>query len=103
MIVLEVRDKFGKIIHLSLKRWKHIQKHPHMHESLEKIKETLERPLTIRYFEDDLDVIYFYKEYKENEPSEKYLLVSVKYLNGAGFVITSFFTNRIGGIKWKME
>ena len=34
------------------------------------------------------------------DPSERYLLVSVKYLNGEGFVITSFFTNKITGAKW---
>ncbi len=34
---------------------------------------------------------------------ERYLLVAVKYLNGEGFVITSFFTNKITGLRWKIR
>jgi len=101
-IIFEVTDKLGKDVHLSKERWKHIQKHPHMHDNLENIQLVLKKPLTIRYEEDE-SVLYFYKELKENEPAEKYLLVGVKYLNGEGFVITSFFTNRITGSKWKIK
>ncbi len=101
-IIFEVTDKLGKDVHLSKERWKHIQKHPHMHDNLENIQLVLKKPLTIRYEEDE-SVLYFYKEFKENEPAEKYLLVGVKYLNGEGFVITSFFTNRITGSKWKIK
>lgn len=37
------------------------------------------------------------------EYDERYLLVAVKYLNGEGFVITSFFTNKVTGLKWKKK
>ena len=98
--VFEIIDKTGKKTHLSKERFKHIQKHPHMQDSIENLKITLKNPTTIRY---DEKVTYFYKEFKEMDFSERYLLVSVKYLNGEGFIITSFFTNKITGLKWKIK
>ncbi len=100
-MIFEIIDNFGKKIHLSKERWKHILRHPKMHDQIENIKETLKNPGAIRYYEDDEKVRYFYKEFKNNDTSERYLLVSVKYLNGKGFIITSFFTNKITGLKWK--
>ena len=88
----EVTDKTGRKIHLSQERWRHIQKHPYMNEHIESIKETIKDPLTIRYFDNDESTRYFYKEFKNNNPLERYLLVSVKYLNGDGYIITSFLT-----------
>ena len=101
-VIFETVDKIGKNVHLSKERWKHIQKHPHMHNHLESIQLVLKKPITIRYEEDE-SVLYFYKEFKENEFTERYLLVGVKYLNNHGFIITSFFTNKITGLKWKIE
>ncbi|MEK6811231.1 MAG: PBECR2 nuclease fold domain-containing protein [Nanoarchaeota archaeon] len=100
MKILNIIDKNGKEIYLTLERLKHIQKHPHMHDPIENIKETLKNPTTIRY---ENNINYFYKEFKHLDPSERYLMVSVKYLNGNGFIITSFFTNKLTGEKWKME
>jgi len=100
--VLETIDKTGRKIHLSKERLKHISKHPHMEDPLENIRLTLQNPTTIRYQEDE-NIRYFYKEFKNNKLEERYLLVSVKYLNGGGFVITSFFTNKITGLKWKIK
>ena len=102
-IVFETVDKNGKRIHLSIVRLKHIQKHPYMDDPINKISLVLKRPTSIRYFPDDEAVVYFYKEFKNMLISERYLLVSVKYLNGEGFIITSFFTNKIEGIKWKTK
>ena len=100
--VFEIIDKLGKKVYLSTERWKHIQKHPHMHEHLENIQLTLKKSIIITY-EDDENVLYFYKEFKQNELKERYLLVGVKYLNCKGFIITSFFTNKITGTKWKIK
>ena len=100
-IIFEVLDKTGRKIRLTAKQWKHIQKHPHMHESIERIKETINNPMTIRYDEFNDKINYFYMQYKNIELRERYLLVSVKYLNGDGFIITSFYTNKITGSKWK--
>jgi len=102
-IIFEISDKSGRKIHLSKERWKHIMTHPKMHEELENIKTAIQNPTTIRYYEEDENVRYFYKEFKNREPLERYLLVSVKYLNGGGFVITSFLTNKITGLKWETK
>ena len=67
----------------------------------EDIKKAIQNPLTVRYNEEDEEVRYFYREHKNMSSFERYLLVSVKYLNGIGFVITSFFTNKITGSKWE--
>ena len=74
-----------------------------MHDHFESIQATLKAPVTIRYFEDNKSTFYFYKEFKEHEQTERYLMVAVRYLNGEGFVITSFFTDRIEGILWKTK
>ena len=92
--VLETIDKEGNKIYMSQERWKHILRHPHMHNGIEAIQKTLKNPTTTRHFEQDKKVRHFYKEFKQSEPSEKYLLVVVKYLNGSGFIIT--------GLKWKL-
>ena len=100
-LIFRIKDKSGREIHLSKERWKHIKKHPHMDENkLEDIKNAIRNPLTVRYND---EVKYFYREHKEMSSFEKYILVSVKYLNGTGFVITSFFTNKITGSKWRMK
>ena len=41
--------------------------------------------------------MFSYKYYKERESEAKYLMVVVKYLNSHGFIITSFYTNKIKG------
>jgi len=53
----------------------------------------------MRYSEYDSNTLYFYKEFKDMRSEEKYLFISVKYLNGDGFIITSFFTNKVTGLK----
>ena len=98
--IFTIIDRNNKIVRLTNKQYKHIQRHPHMHDSVERIKIALEKPTAVRYNEDDESVVYFYRESKEMDTFERYLLVSVKYLNGKGFIITSFYTNKITGSKW---
>jgi hypothetical protein len=100
--IFEVVDKTGIKVHLSKERWKHILRHPQMHNQLDNIVATLKNPTTIRYF-DDYNVKYFFKEFKHRDKSERYLLISVRYLNKEGFIITSFFTNKITGLKCKIK
>ena len=90
--IFEIRDKTGRLIYLTKERWSHIQKHPAMSSALEKIKETLQNPLCITEFEFDPNVRFYHRHYKERK---EYLLVSVKYLNGDGFIISSFYTDKI--------
>ena len=66
--------------------------HPEMSNQIESIKNTLEKPDVIIQFEYDLDVRFYYKYYKERKG---YLFISVKYLNGKGYIITSFYTDKI--------
>ena len=102
-VIFEIVDKTGKKAYLQKERWKHILKHPSMHDQEENIQIALKNPTAIRYLEDKENILYFYREFKHRDPSEKYLLVSVKYLNGKGFIITSFFTNGVTGLKWKIK
>ena len=92
MWIFETEDKSGRKIHLSKERWAHIQKHPGMSDQIEQIKETLENPNVINKFEYDPDVRFYYKYYKERK---EYLFISVKYLNGKGFIITALYTDKI--------
>ncbi len=90
--IFNIRDATGRIIHLSCERWNHIQKHPEMSGQLEQIQETLQHPDCIIPFDIDPFVHFYYKYYKERR---EYLFVSVKYLNGHGFMITGFYTDKI--------
>ncbi len=91
--VFEVVDKSGRKIHLSKERWEHITvKHMNTSDKLEDVKRALTNPTLIipqKYNEDIKNYYFYYKLEKE------YLLVSVKYLNGTGFVATSFITKKI--------
>lgn len=93
--LLEVADKSGRKIHLTKKQWSHIRKkHPEV-ENLEDIEQTLKMPLKIIEYSIDESVRYYYKNFKHHSPPDNYLLVLVKYLNGEGYVITSYFTEKL--------
>ena len=59
------------------------------------IKETLCKPDKIMKSNHAENVWLYYKHYQTTPVSEKYLCVIVKILNKEGFIITSFFTDRI--------
>lgn len=91
--VFELEDKTGRKIHLTKERWGHITtKHPDMTSQLEEIKHTLIYPTLIvpHKFEDTMRNYYTYYKHKK-----RYLLVSVKYLNGEGYVATAFIIRKI--------
>ncbi len=90
--IFKTKDKSGRNIYLTDERWKHILKHPEMANQLEQIKDTLLHPDTITTVEHDPDVRFYYLYYKNRK---EYLFVSVKYLNGEGYIITSFYTDKI--------
>ena len=91
--IFEIQDKTGRRIRLSKERWKHIQEeHPYLHNP-EELKQTLINPLKItpsKYNPEN--VRYYYHHIKE---TRKYLFVAVRYLNGEGFIITSFLRRTI--------
>ena len=95
-IVFEIIDRHGRKIHLSMERWKHIiHDHPEMLTKLEEIKDIVRNPLIIKESKDDESVNHYYKYFKNLKQKARYLLVSVKYLNKHGYVITSFYVDKI--------
>lgn len=95
--VFDITDDSGRIIHITKERWSHIKsEHPEMAVYLADIQKTISEPDFIRKSEYDENVRFYYSYHKTRD-SEKYLLTAIKYLNGSGFVITAFFTNKITG------
>lgn len=90
--ILETKDKTGRNIYLTQERLNHIQKHPEMADQIEQIKDTLKSPDIITKFPYDRKARFYYRYYKERN---EHLLVLVKYLNGEGFIITSFYTDKV--------
>lgn len=93
--IFEIVDKTGRKIHLSKERWNHITSpqslHPYMTNYLYEIEKTLKNPqIIIQHI--NRDTVDYYSYLKEKK---QYLLVAVKYLNGEGFVTTSFITRHI--------
>ena len=93
--LFEIVDKTGRKIHLTKERASHIIEHPEMTNQIENIKNTLINPLKITRYIFEEDIFYYYKYFKYIESPAKYLLVIVKYLNGIGFIITSYFVKNI--------
>lgn len=93
--VFEIIGKSSKKIHLSKERWAHIRKkHPEV-ENLELMKETIRNPDKITDYLFDETIHYYYKYFKDKKSPTKYLLISVKYLNGEGYVVTAYFEKHI--------
>ncbi len=91
--IFEVTDKKGRKIYLPRKQCTHINK-GHLNINLEELKQTLINPLKILAREQE-DLFDYYSYFKHKRTKSKYLKVVVKYLNGEGFVITSYFVRNI--------
>lgn len=90
--LFEIKGKSERIIYLSDERWKHIaSKHPDIN-NIEDIKDTIILPLIIKQDKFDESLYYYYRFDKQRK---RYMMVSVKYLNGEGYILTSFYTKRI--------
>ncbi|MDP4012918.1 MAG: hypothetical protein Q8R00_04920 [Candidatus Nanoarchaeia archaeon] len=91
--LIEVKDKFNKIIYLSKERWKHINEdHPEIAGYLKWFELVLKNPTKVASNSLDAKVKYFYRYLKDEK---KYLLIIVKYLNGKGFIISSYLIRKI--------
>ena len=88
--IFEIKDGNGRIIYLSRERWKHIViRHPELSNSLDNIKQTI--ILSYLVVQDKYDPrLYYYHIFLKR--IKEYLIVSVKYLNGEGFIITAFYS-----------
>ncbi len=94
--IFNITDKTRRGIRLTKRQWRETTlKHPNMSAYLEEIKETLIKPDVISDYNIDEKVRYYYKYFKQIKSRNKYLLVIVKYLNGEGFVIKSYFEGKI--------
>ena len=94
--IFEIIDKTGRKIRLTKRQWWETNlKHPNMAVYLEEIKETIIKPDSITDYSFDKGVRYYYKYFKHIKSKNKYLLVIVKYLNGDGFIIKSYFERKI--------
>ena len=92
--IFEIIDKTGRKIRLTQKQWSHIrQDHPEIKDE-ELLKDVLKNPTQITQPYEG-EKYYYYKYYKNRKGPDKYLMVIVKYLNGGGFVITSFYVKSI--------
>jgi len=101
--VLEVRSKLGKAIRLDEDRWNHVRGHPEMENQSSKIEETLVDPDEVRESTHAASIWLFYKLYTKSPVSEKCMLVVVEVLDGEGFIVTAFFTDKVkkGGSIWR--
>ncbi len=93
MILL--KDYLGRSIRLTDNRWEHILTRAEMSEQKEKIRETLLAPDRIKKSKHEPEVLLYYKLYEQTPVTKKYLLVAVRVENGEGFILTSFFTDKI--------
>ena len=92
MKLFQIVDKFFKKIYLTKERWRHIsQEHPDI-KNIEELEETLKNPVAVTVSDHDPDVKWFYRFIKKER---LYILVSVKYLNDEGFIITAHYTKKI--------
>ena len=91
-IHFEVTSYLGKKIRVTKNYWSKIIKTKHriMEDKENIVKETLENPEEIRRSIKDFNVYLYYRKVKEN-----YNCVVVKHLNGDGFIITTYLTDRI--------
>ena len=101
--MFKVIDQFKRTIVLSKERYEHIIEHPEMIGQEDRIKETIAFPDTIKESKYDTAVFCYYRLYEKTPVTRKYLLCIVKILNGEGFIITAFYTDRIkeGKALWK--
>jgi hypothetical protein len=92
-LIFEIIDKTGRKIHLSKERWnEHIRPiHPELREP-EEIERVLKNPEVIMQSDRDENVQWYFLY---NKIKKKYLKVSVKYLNGNGYIITAYYTRKL--------
>ena len=91
-IHFEVTSYLNKKIRITRDYWNNIieTKHRVMKGKENIVKETLKYPEEVRRSTKDLNVYLYYKK-----TNNKYNCVVVKHLNGDGFIVTTYFTDRI--------
>lgn len=99
---LRVASRIGKHIQITHSYWQRIVtiKHPSIAGKEKEAKKTLEDPSIIRQSRTDSHVFLYYRKQKSC-----YLCVVARHLNGQGFVITVYITDKIkeGKLIWQKE
>ncbi|MDI6801360.1 MAG: hypothetical protein QMD01_04825 [Thermodesulfovibrionales bacterium] len=99
-IYFEVKSSFGKIIRTTLSHWELITKlkHPEIEGKEIEVQKCLSEPIEIRKSSEDSDVYLYHSSYMRY-----YICVVVRHLNGGGFIITAYITDKIkeGESIWK--
>ncbi|MBI3047090.1 MAG: DUF4258 domain-containing protein [Acidobacteria bacterium] len=88
----EVTSSLGKRITISVEYWEKIveTKHPIMRGREELVKQTLTSPEHVRRSKKDPAVHLYYRDYEG-----RFCCVVAKHLNGEGFVVTTYLTDKI--------
>lgn len=107
MVAFEVVSKHKKKIRLTEVQWAHISlRHPELENQIDKMILTLKKPDFI-YYSPQEENYHYYKFFDKTPLTNKYLLLIIKYMNGEGFVITTFFISKIKVkgkvLKWKRK
>lgn len=99
-IYFEAVSLLGKKIRTTSSHWDLIAKikHPEIHGKENEVKVCLKEPVEIRKSSEDQNVLLFYKE-----DGKYFLCVVVRHLNGEGFIITAYITDKIkeGELIWR--
>lgn len=95
-VIFEVVSKFDRKIRLTEEIYNHVcVRHPEVFGEIDRMKETLISPQTVRRSAYDEKVWLFYRLFKDTPVTEKYLMVAARILNNEGFVVTSYFTDKV--------
>lgn len=99
-ICFEIKSSLGKIIRTTSSHWELITKlkHPEIEGKESEVQKCLSEPIEIRRSSEDPDVYLYYSHYMTY-----YICVVARHLNGDGFIITSYITDKIkeGESIWK--
>ncbi|MEW6110020.1 MAG: DUF4258 domain-containing protein [Nitrospirota bacterium] len=99
-IYFEVKTQSGKNIRTTRSHWELISKlkHPEIEGKETEVKQCLSNPIEIRKSSEDPDVYLYYAPYMTY-----YICVVARHLNGEGFIITAYITDKIkeGETAWK--
>lgn len=98
----EVLSVLGKRVRVSESYWKFIitMKHPAILGKEELVKGAVSESDEVRRSRKDRSVYLYYKRFKKN-----FIGVVCKHLNGEGYIITAYITDRIkiGEIIWQKQ
>lgn len=99
-VYFEIREKMGRLIRTTRSHWDLISmlKHPEIEGKESEVKQCLSNPVEIRKSSEDPDVYLYYASYMTY-----YICVVARHLNGDGFIITAYITDKIkeGESVWK--